>query len=162
MTEYDKKQLLVLLADSKVGDFYLTVSKLVNGYYFSNATFNQIVAVLDNINVTKDSSSVQSITRDLRNTRLFETASIGTQLVETLGKISKVTNHLIGDGGMSFETQFPVALPNETQDEFDARIVNYLKQVISDMLIIAVVGLQLSDDVHKKKFLEIFKLLKVF
>ena len=102
LTEYDKKQLLVGSADSKVGDFHLTVSELINGDYYCNATFNQIVAVIDNIYVTKDSSSVQWITRDLRNTRLFEIASIDTQLVETLSKISKVTNHLVGDGRMSF------------------------------------------------------------
>ena len=76
---------------------------------------------------------MQSITRDLRNTRLFETASIGHQLVETLGKISKVTNHLLGDGGMSFETQFPVLQPNETQDEFNSRVVHLLKAVVSDV-----------------------------
>ena len=63
-----------------------------------------------------------------------------------------MTNHLIGDEGTSFETQFPVVQPNETQDEFDARVVHFLKQVISPVLIFAVVGPQLSDDVHSKVF----------
>ena len=52
LTEYDKKQLLVRSADSKVGDFHVTVSELVNGDYYRKASFNQIVAVLDNIYVT--------------------------------------------------------------------------------------------------------------
>ena len=63
---------------------------------------------------------------------------------------------------MSFETQFPVMQPNETQDEFTARVITFLKQVISDVLIFAVVGPQLSDDVHKKIFLEIFNLQRVY
>ena len=94
---------------------------------------------------------MQSITRDLRNTRLFETRSIGTQLVETLGKIPKVTNYLLGDDGMSFETQFPMTQPNETANKFTARVTTFLKHVISDILIFAVVGPQLSNDVHEKK-----------
>ena len=71
LTEYDKKQFLVRSADSKVGDFHLTVSELENGDYYRDESFNQIVEVLDNIYVTKDSSSAQSITRDLRNTRFL-------------------------------------------------------------------------------------------
>ena len=93
---------------------------------------------------------MQSITRDLRNSRLFETASIGTQLVETFGKISKVTNHLVGQDGMSFDSQFPVAQANETQDEIHARVINFLKVVINDALIFAVISPQLSDELHKK------------
>ena len=112
---------------------------------------------MDNIYVEKNTSSVQSITRDLRNSRLFETASIGTQLVETFGKISKVTNHLVGPDGMSFDSQFPVAQANETQDEFEARVINFLKVVINDILIFAVVGPQLSDELHKKVFSGEFK-----
>ena len=117
----------------------------------------EIVSVLDNIYVEKKTSSVQSITRDLRNSRLFETASIGTQLVENFGKISKVTNHVVGPDGMSFESQFPVAQANETQDEFEARVINFLKVVINDILIFAVVGPQLSDELHKKVFSGDFK-----
>ena len=148
-----KKQLLVRSADPKVGDFHLTVTKLVQGEYYQQATFDEIVSVLDNIYVEKNTSSVQSITRDLQNSRLFETASIGTQLVETFGKISKVTNHLVGQDGMSFDSQFPVAQANETQDEFHARVINFLKVVINDVLIFAVVGPQLSsDELHKKVF----------
>ena len=52
-------------ADSKIGDFHLTVSELVNGEYYKEATFDEIVNVLDNIYVSKESCSVQSITRDL-------------------------------------------------------------------------------------------------
>ena len=51
---------------------------------------------------------------------------------------------------MSFESQFPVAQANETQDEFEARVINFLKVVINDILIFAVVGPQLSDELHKK------------
>ena len=152
LSEYDKKQLLVRSADPKVGDFHLTVSELVQGEYYKEATFDEIVSVLDNIYVTKSTSSMQSITRDLRNTRLFETASIGTQLVETFGKISKVTNYLVGQDGMSFDSQLPVLQDNETQDEFHARVVNLLKLVINDVLIFAVVGPHLSHDLHKKVF----------
>ena len=76
-----KKQLLVRSADPK--DFHLTVTALFQGEYYQQATFDEIVSVLDNIYVVKNTSNVQSITRDLRNSRLFETASIGTQLVET-------------------------------------------------------------------------------
>ena len=157
MSEYDKKQLLVRSADPKVGDFHLTVTALVQGDYYNEATFDEIVSVLDNIYVEKKTSSVQSITRDLRNSRLFETASIGTQLVETFGKISKVTNHLVGPDGMNFESQFPVAQANETQDEFEARVINFLKVVINDVLIFAVVGPQLSDELHKNVFSGDFK-----
>ena len=131
LSEYDKKQLLVRSADPK-RDFHLTVFELVQGEYYKEATFDEIVSVLDNIYVTKSTSSVQSITRDLRNTRLFETASIGTQLVETFGKISKVTNHLVGQDGMSFDSQFSVLQANETEDKFHARVVNFLKVVIND------------------------------
>ena len=81
-------------ADSKVGDFHFTFSELVNGEFYQTATFDQLVVVLDNIYASKEGCSVQSITRDLRNTMLIENASIGTQLVEILSKISKVTNHL--------------------------------------------------------------------
>ena len=157
LSEYDKKQLLVRSADPKIGDFHLTVTALVQGEYYKEATFDEIVSVLDNIYVEKNTSSVQSITRDLRNSRLFETASIGTQLVETFGKISKVTNHLVGPDGMSFDSQFPVAQVNETQDEFEARVINFLKVVINDVLIFAVVGPQLSDELHKKVFSGEFK-----
>ena len=55
-----------------MGDFHLTVSGLINGDYYSEATFVEIVSVLDNIYVPKSTSSVQSIMRDLRNTRLFD------------------------------------------------------------------------------------------
>ena len=139
LSEYDKKQLLVRLADSKVGDFRLTVSALVQGDYYRDATFDEIVNVLDNIYVEKKTSSVQSITRDLRQSRLFETASIGTQLVETFEKVSKVTNHLVGPDGMNFDSQFPVIQPNETQNDFEARVVNFLKVVINDVLIFGVI-----------------------
>ena len=157
LSEYDKKQLLVRSADPKVGDFHLTVTALVQGDYYRDATFDEIVTVLDNIYVEKKTSSVQSITRDLRNSRLFETASIGTQLVETFGKISKVTNHLVGPDGMSFDSQFPVVQPNETQNKFEARVVNFLKVVINDVLIFGVIGPQLSDELHKKVFSGDFK-----
>ena len=157
LSEYDKKQLLVRSADPKVGDFRLTVTALVQGDYYRDATFDEIVTVLDNIYVEKKTSSVQSITRDLRHSRLFETASIGTQLVETFEKISKVTNHLVGPDGMSFDSQFPVAQPNETQNEFGARVVNFLKVVINDVLIFGVIGPQLSDELHKKVFSGDFK-----
>ena len=53
---------------------------------------------------------------------------------------------------MSFDSQFPVAQANETQDEFHARVVNFLNVVINDLLIFAVVGPQLSDELHKKVF----------
>ena len=139
---------MVRSAEPKVGDFHLTVSELIQGEYYKEATFGEIVCVLDNIYVTNSTASVQSITRDLRNNRHFETASIGTQLVETFGKIAKVTNHLVGQDGMSFDSQFPVAQANETQDEFHARVVNFLKVVINDVLIFAVVGPQLNEVVE--------------
>ena len=157
LSEYDKKQLLVRSADPKVGDFRLTVSALVQGDYYRDATFDEIVNVLDNIYVEKKTSSVQSITRDLRQSRLFETASIVTQLVETFEKVSKVTNHLVEADGMNFDSQFPVIQPNETQNEFEARVVNFLKVVINDVLIFGVIGPQLSDELHKKVFSGGFK-----
>ena len=157
LSEYDKKQLLVRSADPKVGDFRLTVSALVQGDYYRDATFDEIVTVLDNIYVEKKTSSVQSITRDLRQSRLFETASIGTQVVETFEKISKVTNHLVGPDGMNFDSQFPVIQPNETQNDFEARVVNFLKVVINDVIIFGVIGPQLSDELHKKVFSGGFK-----
>ena len=157
LSEYDKKQLLVRSADPKVGDFRLTVSALVQGDYYRDATFDEIVNVLDNIYVEKKTSSVQSITRDLRQSRLFETASIGTQLVETFEKVSKVTNHLVGPDGMNFDSQFPVIQPNETQNEFEARVINFLKVVLNDVLIFGIIGPQLSDELHKKVFSGGFK-----
>ena len=72
---------MVRSADSKVGDFHLTVSELVNGKFYQDATFEEIIVVLENIYVSKEGCSVQSITRDLRNTTLIDNASIGTQLV---------------------------------------------------------------------------------
>ena len=136
LSEYDKKQLLVRSADPNIGDFHLTVSELINGDYYREATLDEIVTVLDNIYVGKSTSSVQAITRELRNTRLFETASIGTQLVEKLGKISKVTNHLVGQDGMSFDTQLTVLQANETQDEFHARVsMNFIPCATFDFCI---------------------------
>ena len=58
---------------------------------------------------------------------------------------------------MSFDSQFPVAQVNETQDEFEARVINFLKVVINEVLIFAVVGPQLSDELHKKVFSGEFK-----
>ena len=60
LSEYDKKQLLVRSADPKVADFHLTVTALVQGEYCNEATFDEIVSVLDNIYVEKNTSSVQS------------------------------------------------------------------------------------------------------
>ena len=118
LTEYDKKQLLVGSADSKVGDFHLTVSELVNGDYYSNATFNQIVAVLDNIYVTKDSSECNRLQ--------------GTYAIRDCLKQRRLTRNWL------------------------RRWVKFLrlqpKEVISDVLVFAVVDLQFSDDVHKKVF----------
>ena len=48
-----KKQLLVRSADPKVGDFHLTVTALVQRDYYRDATFDEIVTVLDNIYVEK-------------------------------------------------------------------------------------------------------------
>ena len=39
LLDYDKKQLLVRSADPKVGDFHLTVTALVQGDYYNEATF---------------------------------------------------------------------------------------------------------------------------
>ena len=52
--------------------------------------------------------------------------------------------------------------PNETADAFTARITTFLKNVTSDVLIFAMVGPQLSDDVHKKVYLEIYNLQRVY
>ena len=68
-----------------------------------------------------------------------------------------MTNHLVVPDGMSFESQFPVVQPNETQNEFEARVVNFLKVVINDVLIFGVIGPQLSDELHKKVFSGDFK-----
>ena len=40
-------------ADPKVGDFHLMVTALVQGDYYHDATFDEIVTVLDNIYVEK-------------------------------------------------------------------------------------------------------------
>ena len=40
LSEYDKKQLLVRSADPKIGDFHLTVTALVQGEYYNEATFD--------------------------------------------------------------------------------------------------------------------------
>ena len=58
LSEHDKKQLLVMSADSKVGDFHLTVSELVNVEFYQAATFDEIIVVLDNIYVSKEGCSV--------------------------------------------------------------------------------------------------------
>ena len=34
---------------------------------------------------------------------------------------------------MNFDSQFPVAQANETQDEFNVRVINFLKVVINDI-----------------------------
>ena len=58
---------------------------------------------------------------------------------------------------MNFDSQFPVIQPNETQNDFEARVVNFLKVVINDVLIFGVIGPQLSDELHKKVFSGGFK-----
>ena len=54
LSEHDKKKKknLVRSVDSKIGDFHLTVCELVNRDYYRDATFNEIVLVLDNFYVT--------------------------------------------------------------------------------------------------------------
>ena len=65
------KQLLVRPADKKLGDFHLTVSGLVNGDLYTDATLDEIIEVLENIYIHKERRNISSICRDIKYNSLI-------------------------------------------------------------------------------------------
>ena len=78
---------------------------------FQDGSFDKIDEVLYNIYARKEGCNVQSITPDIKlneTVSIGGTVSIGTQLIELIGKICKVTKYLMSDQGMNFFTDMPL------------------------------------------------------
>jgi hypothetical protein len=149
-TEQDKKQLLVRSADKKLGDFHITVSGLVNGELYREATFDEIVEVLENIYTPKSNRNIASVCSDLKASTLRDDETLTSQIVDYFGKLSEVSKHLLEDPKLQLLNKIPVRDPADTNDTFREKQKKFIKDVINNAIYFTQISPQFSEGVQNK------------
>ena len=66
-SEDTKKQLLLRSADSKIGDYHLSVNRLINGGVYVGDTYQEICDVLESLYVDKNAKDIHIVSKRKRN-----------------------------------------------------------------------------------------------
>jgi len=147
--EEEKKQLLVRSADPNVGDFHVSVTKVVNGPVSKNHSFDQVVTNLDNIYISSSEKSTYSQIKSLLNYELIDNDQVGNQLVHVLDMLNSISDNMSSELGLAFVDNFPVQGALETNLQFRARTKEFINDVKTTFGFFTIIGPQLNEDVVK-------------
>ena len=149
-TETDKKQLLLRSADTKVGDFHITCSGLINSGLYTKSSFEDVVTVLQNIYITNATKTINSICRDIKETVFVNDDTLPSQIVNLFTKSNEVTQYLLESDRVRLLTKVPVRVVADTDATFLEKQKENLRDIIHHVVFLTHAVPQFSEAVTSK------------
>ena len=125
-----KKDLLVRSADKTTGDFNANVAGLVDDDL--NYTFEEVIALLEDIYVTKTNKSLHALIDDLSALCVAENELLPSLLLDAFAKIKTVTDTIV-NGSQIAMANHPFIVSNPNKDDAQA----FLGHVLNVSLAVA-------------------------
>ncbi|KAF7687114.1 hypothetical protein CDIK_3049 [Cucumispora dikerogammari] len=149
-TEADKKQLLLRSADTKVGDFHITCSGLINSGLYTKSSFEDVVTVLQNIYITNATKTINSICRDIKETVFVNDDTLPSQIVNMFTKSYEVTQYLLESDRVGLLAKIPVRDAADTDATFLEKQKENLRDIIHHVVFLTHAVPQFSEAVTSK------------
>ena len=154
-SEARKKQVLLRSADTKLGDFHITITNLLANDEDNEITYEQLCNTLKDIYVQKQSKDIYCICKDILDQKFVSEDTVQTQLVESITKLNSVAKYVVEDTTINF--QIPVKLVAETHAQYSEKIKKLVKSAGVNMLFLANIAPKLNPTVVKKVTESAFK-----